>query len=149
MELELLAAEEAAAKPAGRAREEPNQNPKLPEPKCVSRASFSRRERGLFLFLSDEKRNMAEPMFLFLVCLRTCVTRTLVRAAGRPSHSWRSRRPSNRSGTSCGRASSGTSSPSSVSSSSCSSSRSSYTRFRCAIPYSVEMLRFENLLIIQ
>lgn len=35
MELELLTAEEAAAKPAGRSRDEPNQNPTLLEPKCA------------------------------------------------------------------------------------------------------------------
>lgn len=39
MELELLTAEEATCKPAGRAREEPNRNPTLPEPKCASPAT--------------------------------------------------------------------------------------------------------------
>ena len=35
MELEVLTKEDAEAKPAGRARDEPNENPRLKPPECV------------------------------------------------------------------------------------------------------------------
>jgi hypothetical protein len=55
--LEILTEEEARAKPAGRAREEPNENPKLEAPQYDLCESISIFKKNLFSFFSDDQKH--------------------------------------------------------------------------------------------
>lgn len=123
MELELLTAEEAAAKPAGRSRDEPNQNPMLLEPKCARPAPP----------VASGHLSSTRFSVLYILYIRVCIRVSMYESVvGRQSRSSRSLRHSGRFGTLFGRASSGLSSAARVSYYLCSSSFSSSTRFRFA-----------------